>query len=157
MQFLKAKQRVRLGVTKARVGGRLEDRSVTIEFGLQIDPEVAKALPKNIQDEYRGMRSAGTGVGSVEFDSSVDSQNIKIWRLPTERGEEDFRMKNVDLKSMALERAPSKDVFLFFKVSHPMSKSVWRWLWYAFQREVFAEFEECQTEMDIKETPGPAN
>lgn len=144
-------------MSKVRAGGTTEERKVTIEFALALDADTVKGLPKNIQDEYRGMKSAGTGVNAVEFESTIDSQNIKVWRLPKERGQEDFEAENVDLKGLRLERAETKDVFLYFRIQHSMSKRAWDWLWYAFTREVFAEFEECQTELDIKETPGLAN
>jgi hypothetical protein len=157
MQFLKAKERVRLRVAKVRASGSTDERSVTIEFAMALDADTVRHLPKNIQDEYRGMKSPGTGVEGVNFESTIDSQNVRFWRLPKERGGEEFEAENVDLKSLRLERADTKDVFLFFKMKCGMTKRAWDWLWYAFTREVFAEFEECQTELDIKEAPGPAN
>jgi hypothetical protein len=131
-------------VRKVRAEGRLEDRSVTIELSLAISAEVAKALPKDIQDEHRFIKSAGSGVPSVKFDRTIDSQNIKFWRLPTDQGKEDFGVENVDLTSLVLEYEDANYVFLYFKIQHAMTKSAWDWLWYASQREVFAEFEEYQ-------------
>jgi hypothetical protein len=156
MQFLKPEQRVKLTVTKMRASGSTDKRKLTVGFALVLDAEVVRGLPKNIQDEYRGMKSAGTGVSVVEFDSTVDSQNIEFYRLPKER-EKDFRMEDVDLGSLALERTDAKDVILSFRVQHSMTKASWDWIWYALTREVFAEFEECQQELDIKEAKGPAN
>ncbi len=151
MQFLKEKQRVKLKVQKARAGGNDEKRKISVEFALAIDAEIARSLPKNIQDEYRGMKSAGTGVTTVEFSNKIESQNIRFFRLPTKGAELDFDMENADLENLRLERSDAKDVFFVFRVQYSMTKSAWSWLWYSFSREVFAEFEECQTELPMED------
>jgi hypothetical protein len=139
-----------------RAHGSTDKRAITVGFALPLSAEVVRGLPKNVQDEYRGMKSAGTGVTVVEFDSTVDSQNIKFFRLPKTR-EVDFQMQDVDLEDLCLERTDAKDVVLTFKVTLGMTKASWDWIWYAFTREIFAEFEECQTELEVKEGAGPAN
>lgn len=156
MLFLKPGQREGLSVKKVRAHGSTDKRAITVGFSLPLSAEVVRGLPKNVQDEYRGMKSAGTGVTVVEFDSTVDSQNIEFFRLPKTR-DVDFKMLDVDLEDLCLERTDAKDVVLTFKVTFGMTKSAWDWIWYAFTREVFAEFKECQQELDVKEAPGPSN
>jgi hypothetical protein len=156
MQFLKPGQRESLTVKKVRAHGSPDNRSITVGFALPLSSEVVRGLPKNLQDEYRGMKSAGTGVSVVEFDSTIDSQNIEFFRLPKTK-DVDFKMLDADLESLCLERTDAKDVVLTFKVTCSMTKASWDWIWYAFTREIFAEFEECQQELDVKEGAGPAN
>jgi hypothetical protein len=32
-----------------------------------------------------------------------------------------------------------------------LGKQLWDWIWYAFLRTIYAEFEECQTELPVDE------
>lgn len=154
MKFISEKERVKLVVCKSRAKGLADDRTVVVEFGLFVDGDISRQLPANIRDGWKEIRVPNAGVTKIEFDSTVLSQNIRLYRLPTKSAELDFEMENVDLKKICLERADTKDVFLYFQVQHAMTKNAWQWLWYSFAREVFAEFEECQTELDLPAKKG---
>lgn len=157
MQFLKDHTRVKLAVVKMRAAGKGEVRTVNIEFGLMLDADIVKGMPETIREAYRQIRSPKTDVESLEFESSIMSQNVTFFRLPGKTAEIDFDADNVDIRNLRLDRVGGKEVALHFKMEFPMTKACWHWVWYAFQREIFAEFVECQTELAIKDESAAVN
>ena len=151
-------RRVRMTVTKGKAGGKDDKRFIGVEFALALDKDICKGLPENISNEWESIKSAGTGISSIELESGIESQNIKLYRLPEAHAEAvDFQMEDVDLENIRLERTLAKDVILYFTVKYPMTRSAWVWLWYAFNRDVYAEFEECQTTIKLDSAAAVVN
>ena len=159
MEFIDEGIRVRMTVTKGKAGGKEDKRFIGVEFALALDKDICKTMPQNLKDEWQAIKSVATGISSIEFAKGIDSQKIKLYRLPQAHTEAvDLEMTNVDLENIRLERTLAKDVILYFSVKHPMTRSAWVWLWYAFNRDVYAEFQECQTELIPKDQQNkPAN
>jgi len=153
MKFLHAEDRVEVALHKSKTSGRREKRQVVMEFFMKLDAKRISSISTFIAEAWKAMRKAGSGVCLTELDRGIDSQNILFFALPS--GEVELEMEATDLTDLRLEKSAAGEIFLFFKIAQPMTKTLWNWLFHSEQAEVlYAEFEECQQEL-LKEEGKP--
>lgn len=152
MKFLQKGKRVELSLHKSKTSGKREKRNVMMEFIMKLDVEKVGEISTYIAEAWKSMRKAGSGVVWVELDRDVESQNIQFMTL---NGEVDMEMEDVALSDLKLEKIQGGDVLLHFNAAQPLGKKLWNWLFYAEQSELlFAEFEECQQELELQPPKG---
>jgi len=156
MKFLPAGERVQLGLHKSKTSGRREKRQVVMEFMMLLDGKKISGIQTFIADAWKGMRRVGSAQSMVELNREVESQNAKFFTFPKDedvRNEVTLRMEDVKLFDLRLEKIGNGEIVLYFKAVQPIGKNLWDWLFAAEQAEVlYAEFEECQTEL-LKDEP----
>jgi hypothetical protein len=145
MKFINEGQRVELTVCKVKAGGKTDKRTVSIEFGMMVGLTESQAMPGFLKDAWSSMRKSGSHAAVIELEGQIESQNVSFFRLPKEKTV-DFKLEGRKLEDLRLEKTGSQ-IFLYFRISELLGKALWDWIWYAFLRTIFAEFEECQTEL----------
>jgi hypothetical protein len=95
------------------------------------------------------MRKSGSHASVIELDGEIGSQNVSFYRLPKDKTA-DFELEGRKLENLRLEKLGSQ-IFLYFRIQEMLGKQLWDWIWYAFLRTIYAEFEECQTELPVDE------
>lgn len=148
MKFLNDGQRVELTVCKVKAGGKTEKRTVSIEFGLLVGLSESQSMPNFLKDAWSSMRKSGSHASVIELDGEIESQNVSFYRLPKDKSS-DFELEGRKLESLRLEKTGSQ-IFLYFRIQELLGKALWDWVWYAFLRTIYAEFEECQTELPVE-------
>lgn len=156
MKFLPAKERVELGLHKSKTSGRREKRQVVMEFMMILDGKKISGIQTFIADAWKGMKRVGSAQSLVELNREVESQNVRFYALPKDedvRGEVVMLAEDVNLFDLRLDKLGNGEIVMYFKFVQPIGKNLWDWLFAAEQAEVvYAEFEECQTEL-LKDEP----
>ena len=147
MKFISEEQRVELTVCKVKAGGKTEKRTVSIEFGMLLGLTESQAMPSFLKDAWSSMRKSGSHASVIELDGEIESQNVSFYRLPKDKSS-DFELEGRKLENLRLEKLGNQ-IFLYFRIQEILGKTLWDWLWYAFLRTIYAEFEECQTELPV--------
>ncbi len=154
---MKEGDRVELALHKSKTSGKRERRQVVMEFVMKLDAKRISGIQAFIAEAWRNMRRVGSGICLTELDRQVESQNVRFFGLPkdevdviTGANEPALEMEGVDLAELRLEKALTGEVFLFFKVTQPLSRGLWNWLYHSEQAEtIYAEFGECQQELPM--------
>ncbi|MGB7023879.1 MAG: hypothetical protein WBD73_08790 [Candidatus Acidiferrales bacterium] len=152
MKFMTEGTRVELTMVKVKAGGKTNKRTVTLEFGMMVGLTESQAMPSFLKDAWSGMRKSGSHASLIELDGEIESQNLSFYRLPKDKTA-DFELEGRKLEGLRLEKLGSQ-IFLYFRVQELLGKAIWDWIWYAFLRTVYAEFEECQTELPEPDEKG---
>lgn len=149
MQFVNEDHRIEVTICNAKAKGSSDKRVASIEFGMLVDLSASAGMPAFLKDAWSSMRKSGSQASVIELEGRIDSQNVRFYRLPKDKTV-DMELEGVTLESLRLEKTGTQ-IFLYFKVQELLGKRLWDWLWYALLRTVYAEFEECQTEMHLPE------